>query len=372
VQNTERGQKLFSWPRLKRLGPSFIIFCLIFTLFINLNKSDIILSMKKNIIRIIIFILCLSICFILGYEIKPTQTLPAKPIRENTDEYSFIHPLLATGISDTRNPTPIYANLAKKVQDFITNQKKLSNIDEASVYFINYGINGFFSFNEDENYAPASLLKVVIMVGYLKESDDNLNKLDKQFTYTSDISHAMESIPFESPTKLKIGYSYSVSDLIDKMITDSDNGAMSLLLGHIDNGYLNEVYTNLGLKAPEDGSTYTISAKEYSIFFRILYNATYLSKNSSEKALSILSKTTFGDGLVKDLPKNIVVAHKFGEHINTKGNLIDSIELHDCGLIYNTKGPYLLCIMTKGKTLESLTDTISKISKIVYDDVSLR
>ena len=83
----------------------------------------------------------------------------------------------------------------------------------------------------------------------------------------------------------------------------------------------------------------------------------------SEKALELLSKTTFNDGIVAGLPENIVVSHKFGEYI-----LPDEIELHDCGIIYYVQNPYFLCVMTRGKDEGELKNTISGISKIIYED----
>jgi hypothetical protein len=329
------------------------------------------LKRKYILCIIIIFLFSIGTGFALGHNTNLVRFVSPKGIRENTDKYTFIHPLLATGIGDATNPSPDYIPLYKKVKSFISAQEGRSDVQNISVYFINYGKSGFFSFNEDERYAPASLLKVVIMVGYLKKSDENSKILDQKFTYAPDIAESIEAVPFQTPTKLKVGFSYSVSSLIDDMIIDSDNGAMNLLLAHIDDEYLTEVYKDLGLEFPKENSLYTISTKEYSLFFRILFNATYLSKKNSEKALSILSKATFNGGLSHELPAGVVVAHKFGEHVNGEGDRIDSIELHDCGIIYdNAGGPYLLCVMTRGKALASLKETIGSISKIVYDDIS--
>ena len=89
----------------------------------------------------------------------------------------------------------------------------------------------------------------------------------------------------------------------------------------------------------------------------------------SEKALELLSQTTFSSGLVAGVPDKINVAHKFGErtvHLNSTGEVMYR-ELHDCGIIYNAKHPYSLCVMTKGKEFDNLKDVIRKISVEVYD-----
>jgi hypothetical protein len=104
-------------------------------------------------------------------------------------------------------------------------------------------------------------------------------------------------------------------------------------------------------------------------FFRVLYNATFLNAEYSNRALETLTHATFSDGLVAGIPKDVKIAHKFGERIerNSKGELI--VELHDCGIIYAPQTPYLLCVMTHGDSLETNATIIKEISSLVYDEV---
>jgi hypothetical protein len=80
----------------------------------------------------------------------------------------------------------------------------------------------------------------------------------------------------------------------------------------------------------------------------------------------------YKDGLIAGVPSNITISHKFGERELTdeKGNVVN--QLHDCGIVYYPEHPYLLCIMTRGKNIDNLSRSISAISKIVYQEVSLR
>ena len=306
-----------------------------------------------------------------GYVSKhvPSST---QAIRENTTQYKFIHPLLAVGRPDISTPSSIYASLAKSVNTYIADEKSSGAITEASVYYINYGTekSGSFAITESAAYQPASLLKVVIMVAYLKLSDTDPSVLRKPLVYTQATAEQEAAVPYDDPSTLTVGETYSTEALVEKMIIDSDNGAMNVLLANMNPAYLNDVYTELGMHGPGDDFSYTISTKDYALFFRILYNGTYITSESSEKALSLLSKATFKDGLVAGVPSGTVVAHKFGEHVNGTGNQIDSIELHDCGLVYPSNGPYLLCVMTKGKSLDSLKGFISTVSKMAYETVA--
>ena len=45
-------------------------------------------------------------------------------------------------------------------------------------------------------------------------------------------------------------------------------------------------------------------------------------------------------------------------------------QLHDCGIVYYSNHPYLLCVMTKDKTIENLADAIKDISHLVYEEIN--
>jgi beta-lactamase class A len=110
-----------------------------------------------------------------------------------------------------------------------------------------------------------------------------------------------------------------------------------------------------------------ISVKMYSSFFRLLYNSTYLNREMSEKGLEILSTTHFASGIPAGLPKGMMVAHKFGERGLANSQLK---QLHDCGIVYFSKSPYLLCVMTRGDDFKKLSDIIKDVSSIVYKNVA--
>ena len=290
------------------------------------------------------------------------------PLREHDSSYKFIDPLLAYIIPSSDQDVPLSA-LKNKISDFINNEKNNNGLSDASVFFSDLDRGRWIGVNEKQKYNPASMLKVVIMVAYFKKNEKETDTFSKSLTYTKDVDNLIKKDPFNSESDLQIGKSYIVQDLINKMIMYSDNGTEILLLNNIEVSYLNSIYNVLNIDNPEKtNGDFVISPRAYSLFFRILYSATYLNHEDSEKALEILSKTTFNDGLIDDLPRDVVVSHKFGEHVYVDNNQIQSIELHDCGIVYYKEYPYFLCVMTKGNNLESLKNVIKSISSIVYQN----
>ena len=136
------------------------------------------------------------------------------------------------------------------------------------------------------------------------------------------------------------------------MIVFSDNNAMQLATIHLLNFYpeeLSGVFADLNLNVPNEQAEDYMTAKEYASLFRVLYSATYLSREKSEAALALLGLTDFRDGLVAGVPSDIFVAHKFGERgVRGSDGEITHREFHDCGIVYYPGHPYLLCVMTKG------------------------
>ncbi len=293
------------------------------------------------------------------------------PLRNHDSSYQFISPLLAYVVPSDDQQNAL-AGLKNSISTFIDSQKNSGSLSDASVYFYDLNLGRWIGINENEKYNPASMLKVVIMVSYFKEAETNPTILQQNLTYTGAVNASIQEDAFNATSNLQIGQSYSVEDLVEKMIIDSDNGAEVLLFDNIDQNNLDAVYNALNIANPDTVSgTFTISPRTYSLFFRILYSATYLNDDMSEKALSILSQATFKDGLVAGLPSKLVVAHKFGEYVVTNSsNQMQGVELHDCGIVYYPTNPYFLCVMTKGSNLPQLENTIKNISSLVYNDYS--
>jgi beta-lactamase class A len=288
------------------------------------------------------------------------------PIRQNSKQFKYINPLFGCDSPAEAVAFSEYTPLKNKVQAII-NQKN-SSIQNVSFYFKDLTTGHWTGINDNLSYNPASLMKVALMIVYYHQAEENPAILQKKVTYRPYSSPE----PFQAPSELKTGQDYTVEQLIEAMIIESDNGAMDTLLANVNNISFNEIFSDIGIQNPESvqRNNYIISTKTYTLFFRLLYNATYLSHDFSEKALELLSRATYKNGLVAALPQDIPVAHKFGEYVlSADGKIPTGYELHDCGIVYYPGHNYLICIMTKGRDLEDLTGIIQNISQVVYSTV---
>lgn len=285
--------------------------------------------------------------------------------------YDFINPLLDCNI-EWLSSRMKYIPFEKKALDRIQKEVIEKNPNtQFSVYFRNLDNGPRFWINENAVFSPASLMKVPLLIAYYKWQETDPNLFGKTLkTLEIPIQVTQNVKPDDA---LKPNQEYTIDELLHHLIISSDNIASYTLAEYIPDDFMHRVNSDLWIPLPTDpsnlGEDY-ISVKDYASFFRILYNASYLNRKSSEEALRLLSDSDYNDGIKKFLPKWIVVSHKFWERkIIAPNGTID--QLHDCGIVYYTKYPYLLCIMTKGdKKLHDLAPIIQNTSKIIYEEVS--
>lgn len=313
------------------------------------------------------FILGALLCFLfLEYNLSEKVIL-AKTENHKGQDF-LVNPLLeCVGLEASEHIDEL--NISKfEISDYTDKIKKKNNDIFISVYVRDLNNGPWIGINEKEDFIGASLLKVPLLMSYLKISEREVGLLDKKLLFTSDLSN-FNQFGFESKNRIEKGKEYTVRDLLEYSIYYSDNNAAEFLAKYLSENEINDVFYSIGFGSPTHSQGFPVNTKTYAGFFRVLFNASYLSKENSNMALNILTKTDFNNGLVEQLPKDLVVAHKFGVREDN-----DYRQLHDCGIVYYPNNPYLICIMTKTKTqsFDVLAKVISDISKLVYDQVSTK
>jgi beta-lactamase class A len=211
--------------------------------------------------------------------------------------------------------------------------------------------------NEREGFSPASLLKIPIMMAILKKVERGEMSLKDTLTITSDDVDTQYGELYK-----KIGTQVSVQELLEAMITFSDNTAKNVLKRKLSVEEIDVVFKHVGIPDPYLSiNTQTVSPRDYTRLFKALYYSTFLSPSLSEMALELTTDTGQEDLISKGVPPEIQVAHKFG--------IIGTNSLHDCGIVYHPKNPYYICIMTKELELTQSSELIRKISKDVFEFV---
>jgi len=279
--------------------------------------------------------------------------------------YQYISPLL-----DCADSPGLYSrNLEHKLNQVIKDNIKNKKADLISLYYRDLNNGPWIGINENEKFSPASLLKVPLMMTYLKISEKNPEILNQKIKINNEESYIVQNI--KPSREVKENVEYTIEELIQYMIIYSDNKASDALIKYTENidiKILDKIYSDIGIAPPKiyDPENF-MKIKDYSSFFRILYNSSYLNIEMSEKALFLLSQSEYKRGLRSNIPNYIQISHKFGER-----TIQDNKQLHDCGIIYKPNNPYILCVMTKGKDFNSMNEVIEEISQIVYKETYFR
>lgn len=259
-----------------------------------------------------------------------------------------------------------YEPLRKALIAKIDALQAANKVSHLSIYFRDLHNGPRFGIQESADFHTASLLKVPIMIALLHVADQQPSLLDEQITSPKVLS-AVSNVEQPDET-IQPNTTYSVRELLRRMIVYSDNDSAYLLVDKMNSIPMfahSNIFLDLGLQNMMDGTMDNISMLSYGNLFPLLYNTAYLSNANSQLALSLLSQSTYKDGLVAGVPSDVRVANKFGYYIVSA----NESQLHDCGIIYHATTPYMLCVMTSGSNITDEASSIAEVSRIVYNTV---
>lgn len=318
------------------------------------------------------YVALLMLGIAVGWVWRDRINIPSDPtiFREPAGKYKFIDPLIGFNVGE-KSDFREYTALERKLRDKINELKKEKKVYSVSVYFRDMENAHWTGVNEDELYSPASLYKVALMIAALKQSENNPSLLKEEAMYNGSRNPEKPDYP-----PMTVGKAYTTEELLTRLITLSDNDAKDMLRDRIGAEAVSTVFADLRLSEPTLAETGdSMSVRLYSRFFRALYNATYLGRTNSEYALTLLSKVEFKSGIVNSLPleaRGLTIAHKFGYRIIEDPVNTVTQEIHDCGIVYVPAHPYFVCIMTKGWEQTDLLDTLQLLSRIAYDEATIK
>ena len=286
------------------------------------------------------------------------NTCPAAMDQVRLKDFELTRPLILT---DVNNESDALKSIHGKIIEYVNQAKANQKASDISVYFRKLDNGSWFAINPNATYNPASMIKIAYLITYMKMAESNPSLLNSKIFFSKRNS-AIINQNIKDFT-LKEGKNYTVKELLTAMIAHSDNDATLLLNQNMNISIFNNLFKDLNIPVPNPVTEYYISVNDFCKFYRVLYSSTYTRPEYSEYALKLLTLSTFNNGLKKGLDPDIVIAHKFGERI--MGN---KTQLHEFGIVFYNKEPYLIGVMTSGNSLPLLSEIIGDISKIAYQD----
>ncbi|MFC1514941.1 serine hydrolase [Candidatus Omnitrophota bacterium] len=242
----------------------------------------------------------------------------------------------------------------------------IKQLERDGLYKRLYKRNILFTRRADDPVSAASLIKVPLMAAVFMA--DREGSLDLSAAYTlKNSDHTAGSGLLKA---VKAGTAYTYLELVELMVSKSDNTASNILIKKLGFDYLNLSFARLGLKntainrlvmdleSRKKGIDNLVSASDLGLLFEKIYRGQLIDQDASLRMLEFLSKQKVNDRIPRYLPKSVTIAHKTGT--------IRGI-VHDAGIVLANDEDYLLCVLTEGsQDYQSPKDFIARISEFVY------
>lgn len=179
--------------------------------------------------------------------------------------YKYVKPVLGV---EPANESTRFSPIKTHLISLIDSLKKAGIADEVSVYLREFERGNWIAINPEAKYHPASLMKVALMLCYLRKAEADPRMLEQKLLFEKPAKDEINA-QFYPTSSIESRKSYSIHDLLYYMIANSDNEATWLLASHFDYAELLKLFQDFGLPKPElDETKFTISPKEYSYFFQ--------------------------------------------------------------------------------------------------------
>ena len=143
-----------------------------------------------------------------------------------------------------------------------------------------------------------------------------------------------------------------VSQLINWMVTQSDNTATNVLMSQLGMDYFNQHFRQLGLTGTQlsrrmmdfslrkRGVENYTTAEDMARVLGMIYRQEAVSPQASRAGLELLKRQHLRDRIPAMLPEGTPVAHKTG---------LERAVCHDAGIIFTRRGALLICVLTQRK-----------------------
>ncbi|MBP3820116.1 serine hydrolase [bacterium] len=338
---------------------------------------------KKNLLQLIIssiILILISITTIPVYYKNITKTFlnPTPYKNVNIDLKEFVHPSYLSNSIFLGTHLFEYASEGKEAQmikpEENTNMPVLGNslkllMDEyktviPAIYVWDYDTGNYIDINASQTYPTASIIKIPVLIDLFKSIENNQVALDDVMSLTEYYrTEGSGSLQFKAENS-----KYTIDELANRMITESDNSATNMLMSKIGGmPDVNAQARSWGLKNTEvhtwlpdlKGTNFSTAREMGTMLYNIDSNEKFLTQTSRNKIFEYMGHV-HNDRLIQaGLGAGAKFYHKTGD--------IGSM-LGDAGIVITPNGKKYIVVIFARRPHNSIAgkDFIVKASKIIY------
>ena len=226
-----------------------------------------------------------------------------------------------------------------------------------------------FQVNPDKLFPAASMVKVPIMAACLKAAEEGRLSLQDDLK----LKRSDKATGSGVLRRRAMGSAYTIEQLVELMVTHSDNTAANMLIDLLGFDYLNRTFREMGLertnlsrkmmdfRSRDMGVENYTSAREMADILERIFRKGCVCSSVSERSLEFLKSQKVNDRIPRLLPKDTVVAHKTG---------LERQVCHDAGIVFTDNGNFLISAFTKTtsgpRTAKRFISSVSSLAYTVY------
>jgi beta-lactamase class A len=258
-------------------------------------------------------------------------------------------------------PPPL-AHLNQQLRSMARHMRAATALD---VLDLDTGYNA--GFNAAKSMPAASTIKVPVMVEVFTQLEAGRFDISRRVTLEAYDKDYGSGELCDAP----VGTTYSVSDLLEKMIDISDNTATNMLIRLVGRKNINRRMDELGLTrthlsgdvrtdAWSIRKTLRTSPADLVRLLTLMAKGELVDQWSSNEMIAILKADQINTLLPEPLPPDVPIAHKTGSLDDT---------LNDAGIVFAADAPYVIAVMTTALPSEDVGRSfIHSVSRVAYTD----
>jgi beta-lactamase class A len=210
-----------------------------------------------------------------------------------------------------------------------------SDIDHYGVVVKDLRSDTSASVNAEAVFYAASLFKLPIMAEAFKRREEGLLSFDDSIVATwDDVVEDLGTFPGD------IGDAFAVAELLDMMITVSDNTSAIMLLRTFGGGAVDETMASLGLSATSVLSfDLPTSAMDMALLLEAIVGGRLFSRDASDEMIDLMLRQTWRTRITRGLPEDVLVGNKTGDWHDAA---------HDVAFVFAPSGTYIIAILSDG------------------------
>lgn len=241
------------------------------------------------------------------------------------------------------------------------NINKLNNLYKSSGYYFSFLYYDLYSgftveYNSDAPIFTASTIKAPAMIYIYEMASKGKIDLNEKLVYTSNFYSGGTGVLKNK----KVNTSYTIEELIQYTIYDSDNIAYSMLVNRYGRENILKFWKEFNTKYIFEDNTIWgfLNAKDASIYMKELYSFYKENNEYGEKLLNHFKKAKFK--LISGKNINYNTANKTGW---------SGTAIHDAAIVFD-KNPYILVILSNlgESSYEYLFNTTSNIIGNMHEE----